>query len=99
MRAGVEAGIIPAAREAHLASLFAVWLRGVPWGRMRLTHTNRPSLASWRGSPWEFDCVTDVHLSRGVTGTNVKIMTEMIPPMAVAPSLAHRFTQLWSKCV
>jgi hypothetical protein len=37
----------------RLARKFSGWLKGVGWGKCQLSHTNRPSLGSWKGWPWE----------------------------------------------
>ena len=52
------------AETARFVSLCERWLRGVPWRDCFYSETNRPSLATWSGSPCEclqLDCWTHAY--------------------------------------
>jgi hypothetical protein len=73
--AGVKAGIVKAADADRLKKLYSVWLKGVSWSKCELSATNRPSLASWNGFPWDVDEMVGKHLSSGIVGKNAGIYT------------------------
>ena len=67
--AAVRRGQVDRGRSRRLTELYTSWMSDTPWSRTVMTHTNRPSLASWDGWPWDAMCVADSDcLQRGVRG-------------------------------
>ena len=50
-------GRIPQKDAAQLGQIFGIYMKGVRWDKMRMTASNRPSLASWQGWPWEWNVI------------------------------------------
>eukprot|EP01052_Picozoa_sp_SAG31_P007110 SAG31_NODE_335_length_17509_cov_7.127972_12_plen_319_part_00 len=81
VQAGVSEGAIPKAEAARLATLFSGWMKGVSWGKCQLSHTNRPSLGSWTGWPWEAsDQIAMRALSVGLKGKALEVICEWSTP-------------------
>lgn len=59
---------LPAPERARLVSKFSAWFQGVRWEDCRMSATNRPSLASWEGFPWEMSMLEERCLNRGLVG-------------------------------
>ena len=96
--AGVKAGIVKAADADRLKKLYSVWLKGVPWSKCELSATNRPSLASWNGFPWDVDEMVDKHLSNGIVGKNAGIYTNFALIETTADEdVLPLFKLLWKK--
>ena len=94
---GVKDGIVPAADTKRLTELFQVWFKGVTWAKCQLSSTNRPSLGSWNGWPWDEQNVSERSLSRGLVGTNVQIHYQIWPyEEAFHPDLFPYVLQLWT---
>ena len=95
--AGVADKTIPAADAARLTELFKVWLKGVSWAKCRLSSTNRPSLGSWNGWPWDDTEVAQRSLNRGLSGSNVEVAYQMMPALtSFPPTLEPYVLQLWT---
>ena len=62
----------------RLKRKFRAWLAGVTWGKTYLSPTNRPSLASWDGHPWDADHIMS-HSDCGLLGGEVSTAS----PLAV----------------
>lgn len=85
IKAAVEAQQVPAADAARLTELYAVWMHGVTWAKCVMSASNRPSLGSWNGWPWELHLVRDRSLQRGVAGSNVEVVFDNNPPEDLVP--------------
>jgi hypothetical protein len=55
----------------RLKTLYATWMKGVTWKKCYMTPTNRPSLGSWNGWPWDSYNIIDRSLNRNLVGKNV----------------------------
>jgi len=51
--AGIAKGKISPGDKDRLTSLWRTWVKGVSWAKCKMSMTNRPSLGSWDGWPWE----------------------------------------------
>jgi hypothetical protein len=90
---GVREGIIRASDSGRLKELYSVWLKDVSWSDCELSVTNRPSLASWSGFPWDSEQIVRKHLNRGIVGTNLCILT-----LSVTGEADQSFSKLlWKK--
>lgn len=90
---------ISSASEAkRLTELWSTWMAGVGWAKCKMSMTNRPSLGSWKGFPWEEESVMTRCLYRGLPAAAIKALAtdgSCLPwPMVVEhPDLSQ---VLWS---
>ena len=100
VQAGVREGIVPAADAARLSKKFAGWMKGVGWGKCQLSHTNRPSLGSWNGWPWEAtNELTSRALSVGLKGKVLDVVVEgaYCTPQQIYVGDKHQlFVPIWT---
>lgn len=102
VQAGVSEGVIPKADAARLTTLFGGWMKGVTWGKCQLTHTNRPSLGSWQGWPWDAgDPLAQRALSVGLKGKAVQVICEWSTPEQIyggsGDPMVGLFIPVWSR--
>jgi hypothetical protein len=64
-------GKISSTDVPRLKKLYGTWMKGITWKKCHMSATNRPSLGSWNGWPWDVYNVIDRSLSSGVTDKNV----------------------------
>jgi hypothetical protein len=73
--AGLATGKIMPGDKDRLTSLWTTWVKGVGWAKCRMSMTNRPSLASWNGWPWEADQIMARCLMGGLPAAASSIIT------------------------
>jgi hypothetical protein len=100
VQAGVREGVIPKAEAARLATLFGGWMKGVSWGKCQLSHTNRPSLGSWEGWPWDAgDPLAQRALSVGLKGKALQVICDWSTPDQIygeGDPMVQLFIPVWS---
>ena len=74
---------VTAAEAPRLKSKFSLWMSGVTAKQCTMSSTNRPSLASWNGWPWDSHNVADRALTRSLVGKNVVPAIEMGNPESI----------------
>ena len=77
-----------AATRLNLLHKCAGWLQGLRWEKCFYTQSNRPSLSSWKGSPWECDNVVDKLLPK-----RNKIGVELVVSDCQDEALKKKFGQ------
>ena len=108
---GLVAGCVKEGRAkptdtARLTKKWTAWWRGVPWSAAQLSGSNRPSLASWIGYPWDVQyvmekesqgCGVTAGLSRAAAN-HLSIDFQLGPPASLVPeSVVPCFVPIWSK--
>merc|ERR1712166_1339227 len=81
------------------AEMYSQWMEGVPWSKCHMSGSNRPSLGSWRGWPWDAECVMNRAFKKGLIGTNVEAVCEMgrAPVDLVPATHLSMFQLVWDK--
>ena len=101
VQAGVSEGVIPEAEAGRLTTLFGGWMKGVSWGKCQLSHTNRPSLGSWQGWPWDAaDPLAQRALSVGLKGKALEVICEWSTPQQIfgeGNPMVDLFIPVWSQ--
>ena len=101
VQAGVSEGVIPKAEAARLTTLFSGWMKGVSWGKCVLSHTNRPSLGSWQGWPWDAgDTLAQRALSVGLKGKALQVICQWSTPEQIygeGDPMLGLFIPVWSQ--
>ena len=72
------------------------------WGKCQLTHTNRPSLGSWQGWPWDVgDPLAQRALSVGLKGKALQVICEWSTPEQIyggsGDPMVGLFIPVWSR--
>eukprot|EP00899_Mesostigma_viride_P008505 jgi/Mesvir1/17656/Mv01356-RA.1 len=97
VESAVKSGKVPIGDADRLKDLYSVWLKGVTWDICKTTASNRPTLASWNGWPWDALNLMDRALARSVKGRNVRVFCDAASPIEeVDPARAHMFKLIWS---
>lgn len=102
----VKAGRAKPTDTARLTKKWSAWWKGVPWSATQLSGSNRPSLGSWIGYPWDVQyvmekesqgCGVTAGLSRAAAN-HLCINFELAPPDHLVPkSVVPCFVPIWSK--
>lgn len=95
----VQDGLVRSADKARLQTKYASWLAGIPWRKCVMSASNRPSLGSWNGWPWDsFNIMDrDCGLKHAVKWKTIEIQAERQPPSAlVPPDYVPSFQLIWS---
>jgi hypothetical protein len=95
----VKQGIVPAEDVPRMTTKFTSWLAGVGWNKCRITHSNRPSSASWNGFPWESYNIMDREcgLKHAVAWKAIEVQAEFSAPSdMVPPNYVPCFQPIWS---
>ena len=99
LKKGVAAGLVTSTDVPRLTRLYKSWFSGVKWSKTQLSATNRPSLGSWRGWPWEWSSILERNcgLFDGVSKLTVlECQHEHSPPEGlVPPGMAHLFKPIY----
>ena len=102
----VKEGRATPADTARLTKKWSAWWKGVPWSAAQLSGSNRPSLGSWIGYPWDVQYVMEKESQGcGVTAglsaaaaNHLSIDFELGPPASFVPaSVVPCFVPVWSK--
>lgn len=106
VEAVIRKGYAARSDEPRLARRWAAWFSGVPWSKARLSATNRPSLGSWTGYPWDVGFIMEENscgLRAGLNkteATRVAIDFDLTPIELQAPSAmlkAGCWVPVWTK--
>ena len=95
---GITRGVISVDDKTKFVQLFSTWAAGIKWNKCKMTETNRPSLGSWNGWPWEAYNLNEASLLRNVTGTNVQVWYDrgLGPLELVGAENKDLFKLIWS---
>lgn len=104
VEAVIRHGYAARADASRLTRRWAAWFGGVPWSKARLSATNRPSLGSWVGYPWDVGFIMEENkcgLRAGLDkteATRVAIDFDLTPIEAqVPPEQAGMWVAVWTK--
>ena len=95
----VREGLAKSGDKSRLKTVFSSWMAGTSWKKCVLTHSNRPSLASWNGWPWDsFNIMSrGCGLKHAVKWKSIEIQPEWQPPSElVPPDFLPLFQLIWS---
>ena len=95
----VRDGLVKAGDKSRLQTLFSSWMAGTSWSKCVMSASNRPSLGSWNGWPWDsFNILSrGCGLKHAVKWRNIEVQPEWKPPEElVPPDYVPRFKLIWS---
>ena len=106
----VAAAVDPMLREAvrqkkikssdveRLAVKFKSWMKGVNWNKTRMSASNRPSLGSWNGWPWDSYNIMERQcgMASSVAWKPLQIQEGADPLELVPPHIAPQFQLIWT---
>ena len=98
LREAVRRKIIKSSDVDRLAVKFKSWMKGVNWKKTRMSASNRPSLGSWNGWPWESYNIMERQcgLASGVAWKPLQIQEGDDPLELVPPHIAPQFQLIWT---
>ena len=98
VKVGITKKLIRSADKDRLTTLYTHWMKGVDWSNTFKHGTNRPSLASWNGWPWDAYVYKERALNHGITSKIVEaIIEDEGPEGLVQPEDVGIFKRIWTK--
>jgi hypothetical protein len=97
----VDDKLISLDQRTPFSNKLKVWLDGVPWSKLNISSSNRPSLASWIGYPYEVAYIMEKQrcgLGRSIPKSAIDIIEEKMSPAQLVPSNhLDMFQPIWTE--
>lgn len=89
---------VKAADADRLTKLYTAWFDGIPWSKCKISASNRPSLGSWCGWPWDSYNIKNCGLGAGLPWKTFEVVSEGCGPEdLVGDEMLPLFQVVWTK--